>query len=128
MLTNKPFQVNDLLEASKTFDNLGSILDHDVDDDSVKKPGSLSRHLRRVRQGLDLIKALFEQFLSSRYVPNFHLMLRYFFNHIIFFIKRLSLMWHSYMKIYAFSDLFVEHSDFVLKSSYCIIFDILESY
>ncbi|ONK75276.1 uncharacterized protein A4U43_C03F15180 [Asparagus officinalis] len=58
-------KVNDLLEASKTFDTLSSILDCDVANDSVKKPGSLSRHLRRVRQGLDLIKALFENFLSS---------------------------------------------------------------
>lgn len=34
----------------------------------MRKPGSHSRNLRRVRQGLDLIKALFEQFLSSKYV------------------------------------------------------------
>ena len=60
------------MEASKTFDALASIVDHDVETDSVKKPGSLSRHLRRVRQGLDLIKALFENFLSSRYVPRLH--------------------------------------------------------
>nr|DAD35328.1 TPA_asm: hypothetical protein HUJ06_005968 [Nelumbo nucifera] len=32
---------------------------------SVRKPGSLSRNLRRVRQGLDLIRELFGQFLAT---------------------------------------------------------------
>ncbi|OVA19036.1 Glycolipid transfer protein domain [Macleaya cordata] len=58
-------KVQDLVEASKTYDTLRNILDHDVENDTVRKPGSLSRNLRRVRQGLDLIRALFEQFLSS---------------------------------------------------------------
>ncbi|KAJ4960632.1 hypothetical protein NE237_020542 [Protea cynaroides] len=58
-------KVNDLVEASKTFDTLKNILDHDVENDSVRTQGSRSRNLRRVRQGLDLIRALFEQFLSS---------------------------------------------------------------
>lgn len=67
-LLNKYMQVNDLSEASKTYETLGHVLDHDVLNGTVKKQGSLSRHLRRVRLGLDLIKVLFEQFLSSRYV------------------------------------------------------------
>ncbi|KAF7808897.1 ACD11-like protein [Senna tora] len=54
-----------LVEASKTFDSLGDILDHDIARDTVKTSGSLSRNLRRVRQGLDLIRAIFENFLSS---------------------------------------------------------------
>ncbi|WOL09244.1 hypothetical protein Cni_G17997 [Canna indica] len=58
-------KVNDLIEASKTYDTLNCILDHDLENDTVRKQGSHSRNLRRVRLGLDLIKALFEQFLSS---------------------------------------------------------------
>ncbi|XP_074577383.1 ACD11 homolog protein-like [Curcuma longa] len=58
-------KVNDLIEASKTYDTLSSILDHDIENDSVRKQGSHSRNLRRVRLGLDLVKALFEQYLSS---------------------------------------------------------------
>ncbi|KAF3431847.1 hypothetical protein FNV43_RR26583 [Rhamnella rubrinervis] len=58
-------KVNDLSEASKTYDTLKVIIDTDVENDTVKTPGSRSRNLRRVRQGLDLIRALFEQFLSA---------------------------------------------------------------
>lgn len=58
-------KVRGLSEASKRYDTLDNILDVDVQNDTVKSPGSLSRNLRRVRQGLDLIRALFEQFLSS---------------------------------------------------------------
>ncbi|KAF9625568.1 hypothetical protein IFM89_024341 [Coptis chinensis] len=58
-------KVRGLVEASKTYETLNNILDHDVEHDTVRKPGSLSRNLRRVRQGLDLIRALFEQFLSA---------------------------------------------------------------
>ncbi|KAL5722159.1 hypothetical protein ACHQM5_005714 [Ranunculus cassubicifolius] len=58
-------KVRGLVEASTTYETLHNILDHDVENDTVRKPGSLSRNLRRVRQGLDLIRALFEQFLSA---------------------------------------------------------------
>ncbi|XP_008775103.1 ACD11 homolog protein-like isoform X1 [Phoenix dactylifera] len=58
-------KVNDLIEASKMYDTLNNILDYDVEHDTVRKQGSHSRNLRRVRLGLDLIKALFERFLSS---------------------------------------------------------------
>ncbi|XP_057963318.1 ACD11 homolog protein isoform X2 [Malania oleifera] len=57
-------KVHNLMEASKTYNTLQNILDLDVKNDTVRTPGSLSRNLRRVRQGLDLIRALFEQFLS----------------------------------------------------------------
>lgn len=63
------FQVHDLVEASKTYDTLQNILDLDVKNGTVRTPGSHSRNLRRVRQGLDLIRALFEQFISIRFVP-----------------------------------------------------------
>lgn len=55
------------MEASKTYNTLKSIIDYDAANDTVKTPGSNSRNLRRVRQGLDLIRALFEQFLSTKY-------------------------------------------------------------
>ncbi|VVA94497.1 unnamed protein product [Arabis nemorensis] len=58
-------KVRDLVEASKTFNTLQNILDLDVENTTVKKPGSYSRNLRRVRQGLDLIRAIFEQFLMT---------------------------------------------------------------
>lgn len=58
-------QVNDLIGAAKSYGTLNDILDKDVENDSVKKQGSHSRNLRRVRLGLGLIKALFEQFLST---------------------------------------------------------------
>lgn len=58
-------KVRGLSEASKTYSTLHDILDNDVQNERVKCPGSLSRNLRRVRQGLDLIRALFEQFLST---------------------------------------------------------------
>ncbi|KMT08289.1 hypothetical protein BVRB_6g142140 [Beta vulgaris subsp. vulgaris] len=58
-------KVRGLSEASKIYPTLHNILDVDVQNNRVKCPGSLSRNLRRVRQGLDLIRALFEQFLST---------------------------------------------------------------
>lgn len=58
-------KVNDLIGASKEYATLNDILDKDVEHDCVKKQGSHSRNLRRVRLGLGLIKALFEQFLET---------------------------------------------------------------
>ncbi|KAF8094033.1 hypothetical protein N665_0371s0016 [Sinapis alba] len=58
-------KVRDLVEASKTFDTLQNILDLDVMNQTVKTQGSYSRNLRRVRLGLDLIRAIFEQFLMT---------------------------------------------------------------
>lgn len=54
-----------MVEASKTFDTLHNILDLDVMNQTVKTQGSYSRNLRRVRLGLDLIRAIFEQFLMT---------------------------------------------------------------
>ncbi|MCD7459704.1 hypothetical protein HAX54_041682 [Datura stramonium] len=58
-------KVRDLEEASQIFATLNTILDYDVRNHTVRTPGSLSRNLRRVRQGLDLIRALFQNFLST---------------------------------------------------------------
>ncbi|KAF2317766.1 hypothetical protein GH714_041071 [Hevea brasiliensis] len=41
------------------------MLDLEVANGTVRTPGSHSRNLRRVRQGIDLIRALFEQFLAT---------------------------------------------------------------
>jgi hypothetical protein len=60
--------VNDLIGAGKSYRTLSDILDKDIQNDCVKKQGSHSRNLRRVRLGLGLIKALFEQFLATEYV------------------------------------------------------------
>ncbi|XP_050374449.1 ACD11 homolog protein isoform X2 [Argentina anserina] len=58
-------KVNDLSQAAVNYDTLENILDFDVANDTVKSPGSRSRNLRRVRQGLDLIRAIFENFLAT---------------------------------------------------------------
>ncbi|VFQ66593.1 unnamed protein product [Cuscuta campestris] len=60
-------KVHSLADASKRYENLESILDYDVKNDTVKTAGSLSRNLRRVRQGLHLIKDIFQNFMSSEY-------------------------------------------------------------
>ncbi|KAL8268889.1 hypothetical protein R6Q59_002687 [Mikania micrantha] len=57
-------KLRDLLEASKNFDTLSSVVDFDLKNKTVKSPGSHTRNLRRVRQGLDLIRELFKNFLS----------------------------------------------------------------
>ncbi|CAN1181378.1 ACD11 homolog protein [Linum perenne] len=58
-------KVRDLVEASKRFENLHNVVDLDVAKGTVKTAGSHTRNLRRVRQGLDLIRGIFEQFLAS---------------------------------------------------------------
>ncbi|KAJ0094434.1 hypothetical protein Patl1_16460 [Pistacia atlantica] len=60
-------KVKNLVQASKTYETLHEILDRDIANGNVKTSGSNSRNLRRVRQGLDLIRALFEQFLATKY-------------------------------------------------------------
>ncbi|XP_075483193.1 ACD11 homolog protein [Primulina tabacum] len=60
-------KVSDLKEAAASYGTLNNILHIDVLNDTVRTSGSLSRNLRRVRQGLDLIRALFQNFLSSDY-------------------------------------------------------------
>ncbi|TKY50821.1 ACD11-like protein [Spatholobus suberectus] len=58
-------KLHGLLEASKTCPTLQDVLNLDVASDTVKTSGSFSRNLRRVRQGLDLVRAIFEQLLST---------------------------------------------------------------
>ena len=62
------FQMRDLEEASERCVSLSSVVDYDVKWKSVKSHGSHTHNLRRVRWGLDLIRELFQNFLSTKYV------------------------------------------------------------
>jgi hypothetical protein len=65
--TNEVYFVSLCLRFRK-FCSFSDILDKCIQNDRVKKQGSHSQNLRRVRLGLSLIKALFEQFLDTEYV------------------------------------------------------------
>lgn len=99
-------QVRDLTEASKSFGTLNSILDSDLKKDTVRTPGSHSRNLRRVRQGLDLIRALFVNFISSEYVFLFLLFMFLIMPHHYFFHLDLSILQFLFDKFY-YSSFFV---------------------
>lgn len=58
-------KVADLAEASKSISTLEALLDRDIEADCVRKAGSHTRNLLRVKRGLDLTKVLFEQLLAS---------------------------------------------------------------
>ncbi|KAK1277771.1 hypothetical protein QJS04_geneDACA022163 [Acorus gramineus] len=58
-------KVDDLMEASKSISKLPSLLDQDIEQDCVRRGGSHSRNLLRVKRGLDMVKVLFEQILIS---------------------------------------------------------------
>ncbi|XP_078155418.1 glycolipid transfer protein (GLTP) family protein [Carex rostrata] len=59
-------KVHDLIQASNKYETLQSIIDNDVKHNTVRHKGSHSRNLRRVRLGLGLIQALFENFLATK--------------------------------------------------------------
>ncbi|KAJ9554186.1 hypothetical protein OSB04_018231 [Centaurea solstitialis] len=61
-------KVRDLSDAANIYGTLSKVIDCDVKNDSVKSAESLTRKLRRVRQGLDLIRELFLNFISTEYV------------------------------------------------------------
>ncbi|XP_027338732.1 accelerated cell death 11 [Abrus precatorius] len=56
-------KVHDLADASKSIKTLQSMIDLDVQADSVRKGGSHTRNLLRVKRGLDMVRVLFEQIL-----------------------------------------------------------------
>ncbi|PWA36326.1 glycolipid transfer protein domain-containing protein [Artemisia annua] len=58
-------KVRDLADAAEIYSTLSRVIDCDVKTDTVKSAESLTRKLRRVRQGLDLIRELFQNFLST---------------------------------------------------------------
>ncbi|CAK9309810.1 unnamed protein product [Citrullus colocynthis] len=58
-------KVNDLVESSKSIVSLQALLDKDIQSDCVRKAGSHSRNLLRVKRGLDMVRVLFEQILVT---------------------------------------------------------------
>ncbi|KAG6769202.1 hypothetical protein POTOM_024819 [Populus tomentosa] len=60
-------KVHDLAEASKSIDTLQSVLDKDIERNSVRKGGSHSRNLLRVKRGLDMVRVLFEQIMVTEF-------------------------------------------------------------
>eukprot|EP00262_Sarcandra_glabra_P009232 TRINITY_DN23310_c0_g1_i1.p1 TRINITY_DN23310_c0_g1~~TRINITY_DN23310_c0_g1_i1.p1 ORF type:complete len:204 (-),score=22.70 TRINITY_DN23310_c0_g1_i1:133-744(-) len=58
-------KVSDLAEASKSIGTLKSLLDHDIERNCVRKAGSHSRNLLRVKRGLDMVRVLFEKMLAT---------------------------------------------------------------
>ncbi|KAF3959543.1 hypothetical protein CMV_015657 [Castanea mollissima] len=58
-------KVNDLVEASKSIGTLQDMIERDVEANTVKKGGSHTRNLLRVKRGIDMIKVLFEQMLVT---------------------------------------------------------------
>ncbi|CAN6328875.1 unnamed protein product [Urochloa humidicola] len=58
-------KVDDLLEASKSISTLRSMVELDIQKDTVRKVGSHTRNLLRVKRGIDVVKVLFEQTLLT---------------------------------------------------------------
>ncbi|MBA0688177.1 hypothetical protein Goari_005980, partial [Gossypium aridum] len=58
-------KVGDLAEASKSIATLKVILDRDIEGNCVRKAGSHTRNLLRVKRGLDMVRVLFEQILAT---------------------------------------------------------------
>ncbi|KAL4361115.1 hypothetical protein GQ457_04G031860 [Hibiscus cannabinus] len=58
-------KVDDLAEASKSIVTLNAILDRDIEGNCVRKAGSHTRNLLRVKRGLDMVRVLFEQILAT---------------------------------------------------------------
>ncbi|KAK4744536.1 hypothetical protein SAY87_010848 [Trapa incisa] len=58
-------KVNDLLDASKSFKSLQTLIDLDMERNCVRTAGSHTRNLLRVKRGLDMVRVLFEQILLT---------------------------------------------------------------
>ncbi|KAK7331257.1 hypothetical protein VNO77_25477 [Canavalia gladiata] len=56
-------KVDDLAEASKSIQTLQSLIDLDVQANTVRKAGSHTRNLLRVKRGIDMVRVLFEQII-----------------------------------------------------------------
>ena len=92
--------MNDLVEASKSIGTLQAMVERDVKANTVKKGGSHTRNLLRVKRGIDMVKVLFEQILVTEYVYLYQQLL-----HIVFF------WWiHIYIYIYYLCSLEVFQS------------------
>ncbi|KAJ0017117.1 hypothetical protein Pint_11120 [Pistacia integerrima] len=58
-------KVDDLAVASKSIMTLQALLDHDIKGNCVRKAGSHTRNLLRVKRGLDMVRVLFEQIIAT---------------------------------------------------------------
>ncbi|XP_022974080.1 accelerated cell death 11 [Cucurbita maxima] len=58
-------KVNDLVESSKSIASLQVLVDKDIESECVRKAGSHSRNLLRVKRGVDMVRVLFEQILIT---------------------------------------------------------------
>ncbi|KAI9122681.1 hypothetical protein K1719_006521 [Acacia pycnantha] len=58
-------KVDDLVEASKSIQTLQSMIDRDIQANTVRKAGSHTRNLLRVKRGLDMVRVLFEQIIVT---------------------------------------------------------------
>ncbi|GAA0146211.1 transfer/carrier protein [Lithospermum erythrorhizon] len=58
-------KVDDLLETSKSIVTVHVMMDQDIQANSVRRAGSHTRNLLRVKRGLDMVKVLFEQILAT---------------------------------------------------------------
>lgn len=58
-------KVDDLADASKSILTLQSVIDRDIEGNCVRKAGSHTRNLLRVKRGLDMVRVLFEQILAA---------------------------------------------------------------
>ncbi|KAJ9163219.1 hypothetical protein P3X46_022911 [Hevea brasiliensis] len=58
-------KVRDLADVWKSVVPLEALLERDIEQNNVRKAGSHSRNLLRVKRGLDMVKVLFEQILVT---------------------------------------------------------------
>lgn len=58
-------KVDDLAEASNSILTLQSVIERDIEGNCVRKAGSHTRNLLRVKRGLDMVRVLFEQILAT---------------------------------------------------------------
>ena len=61
-------QVDDLAETSKSITTFKTMIDLDIQAKTVRKQGSHTRNLLRVKRGLDMVKVLFEKIIATEYV------------------------------------------------------------
>ena len=59
-------KVHDLSEASDSISTLQVLLDRDIEAGCVRKAGSHSRNLLRVKRGIDMVRVLFEQIIVTK--------------------------------------------------------------
>ncbi|XP_060193478.1 accelerated cell death 11 isoform X1 [Lycium barbarum] len=58
-------KVDDLAQASKSITTLHTMMEQDVQANCVRRAGSHTRTLLRVKRGLDMVKVLFEQIIAT---------------------------------------------------------------